>query len=92
MDDIFLIENDVPALQRIKVWQSSQFSIKDLREAVYIQEMKIYRDRSKRLLGLSQSMYIDTMLKWFSMKNFKKGYLLIGQKIFLSKGDCPTTP
>ena len=66
--------------------------MKDLGEAAYILGMKIYRDRSKRLLGLSQSMYIGTMLKRFSMKNSKKGYLLIGQKNFLSKGDCPITP
>ena len=26
------------------------------------------------------------------MKNFKKGYLLIGQEVFLSKRDCLTTP
>ena len=54
--------------------------------------MKIYRDRSKRLLGLSQSTCIDTVLKRFSMKNFKKDYLPIGQEIFFLKNDCPTTP
>ena len=92
MDDILLIENDVPTLQGIKVGLSSQFSMKDLEEAAYILGMKIYRNRSKRLLGLSQSTYIDTMLKWFSMENFKKGYLPIDQEISLSKGDCLTTP
>ena len=66
--------------------------MKDLGEASYILGMRIYRDRSKRLLGLSQSMYINTMLKRFSMENFKKGYLPIGHGIFLSKRDCPTTP
>ena len=66
--------------------------MKDLREAAYILGMKIYRDRSKRLLGLFQSTYIDTMLKRFSMKNFKKCHLPIGQKISLSKGDCLATP
>ena len=91
VDDILLIENDILALQRVKLWLSSQFSMKDLEEASYILEMKMYRDRSKRLLGLSQSTYIDIVLKWFSMENFKKGYLPIGQKIFLSKKDCPTT-
>ena len=59
--------------------------MKDLGEAAYILGMKIYRDRSKRLLGFSQSTYIDTMLKRFSMKNFKKDYLLIVQEIFFSK-------
>ena len=66
--------------------------MKDLSEASYILGMKIYIDRSKRMLGLSQSMYIDTVLKRFSMENFKKGYLPIGQGSSLSKKDCLTTP
>ena len=66
--------------------------MKDLGEAAYIRGIKIYKDRSKRLLELFQSTYIDTMLKWFRMENSKKGYLPIGQEISLSKGDCPTTP
>ena len=53
VDDILLIGNDIPALQGIKVWLLSQFSMKDLGEASYILGMKIYRDRSKKLLGLS---------------------------------------
>ena len=60
VDDILLIGNDVLALQRIKIWLSSQFSMKDLGEASYILGMRIYRDRSKKLLCLSQSTYIDT--------------------------------
>ena len=66
--------------------------MKDLGEASYILGMRIYRDRSKKLLGLSQFTYIDTMLKRFSMENSKKGYLPIGHGIFLSKRDYPTTP
>ena len=66
--------------------------MKDLREASYIFGIKIYRDRSKMLLGLSQSTYIDTILKQFSIENSKKGYLPIGHEIFLSKRDCPITP
>ena len=92
VDDILLIGNDVPAMQGIKVWLSSQFSMKDLGEASYILGMKIYRDRSRRLLGLSQSTYIDTVLKRFSMENSKKGYLPIPSGITLSKRDCVTTP
>ena len=34
------------------------FSMKDLGEAAYILGIKIYRDRSRRLLGLSQSTYM----------------------------------
>ena len=52
VDDILLVENDIIALQGIKVWLSSQFSMKDLDEASFILGMKIYKDRSKRLLRL----------------------------------------
>ena len=65
--------------------------MKDLKKASYILRMKIYRDRSKRLLGLFQSTYIDTVLKWFSMENFKKSYLPRGYGISLSKMECPIT-
>ena len=66
--------------------------MKDLGEASFILGMKIYRDRSRKLLGLSQSTYIDTVLKRFSMENSKKGYLPIPSGITLTKKDCATTP
>ena len=53
--------------------------------------MKIFRDRSRKMLGPSQSTYIDTSLRQFNVDNFKKGYLSIGHKITLSKRDCLTT-
>ena len=92
VDDILLIRNDISILQSVKLWISSQFSMKDLEEASYILGMKIYRDRSRTLLGLSQTTYIDTMLKWFNIENFKKDYLLIDHRITLSKKDYLTTP
>ena len=80
VDDILLLENDILTLQSVKLWLSLQFSMKDLGEASYILGMKIYKDRSRRLLGLFQSTYIDT-LKRFNIDNFKKGYLSIGHGI-----------
>ena len=65
--------------------------MKDLGEASYILGMKIYRNRSKRMLRLFQSTYIDTVLKRFSMENFKKDYLSIDHEISLSKKDCSIT-
>ena len=92
VDDILLLENDILTLQSVKLWLSSQFFMKDLGEASYILGMKTYKDRSRRLLGLSQSTYIDILLKWFNMDNFRKGYLSIDHEIILFKKDCPTTP
>ena len=49
--------------------------MKDLGEASYVLGIKIYRDRSKRLLGLSQNTYIDKVLERFKMDSSKKGYV-----------------
>lgn len=91
VDDILLIGNDISVLQSVKIWLSKTFSMKDLGEATYILGIRIYRDRSKRLLGLSQSTYIDRVLKRFSMSESKKGYLPIRHGIHLSKSMCPRT-
>ena len=53
--------------------------------------IRIYRDRSQRLLGLSQEKYVDKVLKWFSMENSKKGLIPLQQGVVLSKKDCPKT-
>ncbi|KAK8557642.1 hypothetical protein V6N12_009871 [Hibiscus sabdariffa] len=92
VDDILIIGNDIPTLQSIKTWLSSCFSMKNLGEAAYILGVKIYRDRSRRLLGLSQSTYIDKVLKRFSMEESKRGFLPMRHGISLSKEMCPSTP
>ena len=63
VDDILLIENDIPMMQSVKTCVSNKFSMKDLGEASYILGIKIYRDRSKGMLSLSQSRYIDLIFK-----------------------------
>ena len=91
VNDILLIGKDIPTLQSVKSWLGKCFSMKDLGEAAYILGIKIYRDRSKRLIGLSQSAYIDKVLKRFSMQDSKRGYLPMSHGITLSKSQCPNT-
>ena len=91
VDDILLIGNDIPTLQSVKSWLGKCFSMKDLGEAAYILGIKIYRDRSQQLLVLSQSGYIDKVLKRFSMQHSKRGFLPMSHGIKLNKYQCPTT-
>ena len=91
VDDILLIGNDIPMLNSIKTSLKNSFSMKDLGEAAYILGIKIYRDRSKRHIGLSQDIYIDKVLKRFSMEEAKKGFLPMSHGIHLSKTQCPRT-
>ena len=67
------------------------FLMKDLGEAETILGIRIYRDRSKQLLELSQEKYIDRILKQFNMNDTKRGFIPLSQDVALSKEDCPTT-
>jgi hypothetical protein len=91
VDDILLIGNNIPMLDAVKSSLKKSFSMKDLGEAAYILGIKIYRDRSKRLIGLSQSTYIDKVLNRFNMQDSKKGFLPMSHGITLSKNQCPKT-
>ena len=51
VDDILLIGNDIEFLDSIKGYLKKSFSMKDLGEAAYILSIKIYRDRSRRLIS-----------------------------------------
>ena len=85
VDDILLIGNDVELLKSVKEYLNSKFSMKDLGEAAYVLGIKIYRDRSRRLLALCQSTYLDKILKKFNMALAKKGLVPVVKGKTLSK-------
>ncbi|GKC79492.1 retrotransposon protein, putative, ty1-copia subclass, partial [Tanacetum coccineum] len=76
-DDILIIGNNIPMLQDVKSYLRICFSMKDLGEAAYILRIKIYRDRSWRIIGLCQS-----DLHWTTVKNILK-YLRNTKDMFL---------
>ncbi|GJS91933.1 hypothetical protein Tco_0774569 [Tanacetum coccineum] len=65
---------------------------KDLGEATYILGIKIICDRSKRLIDLSQSAYLEKILKKFWMENSKKRYTPLIEKADYRKSQGAKTP
>ncbi|GJV87096.1 retrotransposon protein, putative, ty1-copia subclass [Tanacetum coccineum] len=92
VDDILLMGNNIPMLQDVKSYLGRSFAMKDLGDAAYILGIKIYRDRSKRLIGLNQSAYIEKILKRFYMENSKRGTIPMQEKLKLSKSQGASTP
>ena len=92
VDDILLIGNNTKTLSNIRKWLARKFPMKDLRDAIYVLEIRIYRDRKRRVLALSQATYIDKVLEIFSMENSKKGQLPSKHGITLNKDQCLKTP
>ncbi|GKC36867.1 retrotransposon protein, putative, ty1-copia subclass [Tanacetum coccineum] len=88
VDDIIIMGNHIPSLQSVKDYLGKCFDMKDLGEAAFILGIKIYRDRSKRLIGLSQSAYIDKILKRYKMD----GNIPMQERLDLNKTQGASTP
>jgi hypothetical protein len=65
VDDILLAGNDKDMIVATKGWLSSNFEMKDMGEANYIPGVKIFKDRSTKLLSLSQQTYRKMVLERF---------------------------
>ena len=48
VDDILLIGNDVEMLSLVNIWLSTQFQMKDLGEAHYVLEIKLFHGRKNK--------------------------------------------
>ena len=92
VDDILIASNSKEYINGIKGWLSSNFEMKDMGEAAYILGVKISRDRSKKLLSLSQEPYINKILERFQMQHSKPIDTPIAKVEGLSRRMCPKTP
>jgi hypothetical protein len=68
----------LPVLQGVK-WSKTWV------KAAYVLGIKIYGDRSRCLIELSQSTYLDKILKKFKMDQSKKKFLPVVQGMKLSE-------
>nr|GEU45648.1 hypothetical protein [Tanacetum cinerariifolium] len=91
VDDIIIIGNHISSLQSVKTYLGKCFVVKDLGETAFILGIKIYRDRSKRLIMPSQSAYMDKILKRYRMDNSKRGYIPMQEKLDLNKTQGAST-
>ncbi|GJW59501.1 retrotransposon protein, putative, ty1-copia subclass [Tanacetum coccineum] len=62
------------------------------REATFILGIKIYRDRSKRLIRLGQNAYMDKILKRYKMDNSERGHIPMQERLDLNKTQGASTP
>ena len=69
MDDFLLATNDKGLLHEVKQFLSKNFDMKDMGYMTYVLGIKIYRDRFRGLLSLSQETYINKVLEIFRMKD-----------------------
>ena len=63
VNDILLATNDKRIMHGVKQFISKNFDMKYMGEASYVIGIKIHRDRSCGILGLSQEIYIKKVLE-----------------------------
>ena len=89
VDDILLATNDKGMMHGVKQFLSKNFDMKDMGEASYVIGIKIHRDRSRGILGLSQETYINKILERFWMKDCSPSVAPIMKGDKLSLNQCP---
>jgi len=67
VDDLIITGNSRDMVNDFKLAIPRKFSMKDLRELDWILGMAIKRNREKRIMEISQTAYIDTVLAKFGM-------------------------
>ncbi|GJW17454.1 retrotransposon protein, putative, ty1-copia subclass [Tanacetum coccineum] len=92
VDDILSGGNHIPSLQSVKDYLGKCFAMKYLGEAAFILGIKIYRDRSKRLIRIGQNAYMDKILKRYKMDNSKRDHIPMQERLDLNKTQGALTP
>nr|GEW43694.1 retrovirus-related Pol polyprotein from transposon TNT 1-94 [Tanacetum cinerariifolium] len=75
VNDIIIMGNHIPSLQSVKDYLGKCFAMKDLGEPAFILGIKIYKDRSKRLIGLGQNAYMVKILKRYKIDHSKRSHI-----------------
>ena len=91
VDDILIAGNDMDSIIATKKWLSSTFEMKDMGETHFVLEIEIVKDRSKKLLGLSQETYIKKIIERFRMENSKTIDTPVEKGSDLYLDQCPKT-
>ena len=91
VDDMLVACKEKRHLEQVKEMLKVEFEMKDLGSAKRILGMEIERDKSKRVLRLSQKSYISKVLSRFEMNNVKTVSTPLGQLFRLSITQAPET-
>jgi len=89
VNDILLATNNKGLLDEVKQFLSKHFDMKDMGETSYVIGIKIHKERSRGILGLSQKTYINKVLERFQMKNYTPSVAPIMKDDKFNLNQCP---
>ncbi|MCO5555971.1 hypothetical protein L7F22_009515 [Adiantum nelumboides] len=86
---MLIVGKHLEEISALKSKMEKSFDMKDMGEASHILGMRIQRDRSAKLIWLSQTEYVDKVLQRFNMDRGKALSIPLPSYVKLSKQDCP---
>nr|GEX22067.1 hypothetical protein [Tanacetum cinerariifolium] len=89
VDDMLTACKSKAEIGSTKSLLKKEFGMKELGKAKKILGMKIVRDRSRKILRVSQSGYVSKILNNFRIDNGKSVKMPLGGHFMLSLKDCP---
>lgn len=92
VDDIIIADNDNQLRARFAAWLQTQFPIDDRGELVWVLGVAIKRDRTQRMLTMSQELYVsDVVKRWSHLMEHSRSYSSpMDDKVRLSSDMCPS--
>lgn len=87
VDDVLIIAENLDEVKAVKQILRAEFKMQDLGKAKMFLGLRIERDRAKGIMKLSQSMYIDSVLKRFGMEMCKPSSTPMEQGLQLKKAE-----
>jgi len=92
MDNILITRNDKEMIAMTNLWLSLNFKMKVIGKTSYVLDIKIIKDRSKRLLGFfPKDLYKESPKMIFFMQHCKPIDTLVIKSMNLSLENYPKT-
>ena len=91
VDNLTIVTSLVALMDHVKEQLKKDFKYSDMGKLHWILSFEVKRDRSKRMLSLSQAGYIHAILERYSFKNLKPYAAPMDLNCHLSTNDSPKT-
>jgi hypothetical protein len=92
VDDLTIAMSSVKLMEHVKEELKKDFKLSDMGELHWILGFKVKRDREKKVLSLSQAVYICAVLEQFGFEILKLPYAApMDPNCHLSSNDSPKT-
>ena len=91
-DDFAIVASSPQRMSKLKAGLSQHFEMSDLGELAWLLGIQVQRDRTSKTISLSQTAYIDSLVKRFNLTDAPPLSTPIDPNALLTKDQSPSTP